>query len=88
MSHEHQHGSSPHDHSGGVSGHEAHVHGGCSHCHDHHHQAEPESGVQTVKDPVCGMTIDPATAKYRAEHGGKTYYFLLERLPREIHRRP
>ena len=28
-----------------------------------------------VKDPVCGMSVDPATAKHRLEHGGKTYYF-------------
>src|ERR1700722_1086086 len=27
------------------------------------------------KDPVCGMTVDPATAKARAEHAGQTYYF-------------
>jgi Cu+-exporting ATPase len=26
-------------------------------------------------DPVCGMTVDPATAKHRSEHGGRTYYF-------------
>ena len=29
----------------------------------------------TVKDPVCGMSVDPATAKHRLEHEGKTYYF-------------
>jgi Cu+-exporting ATPase len=28
-----------------------------------------------VKDPVCGMKVDPATAKYRFEHDGKPYYF-------------
>ena len=28
-----------------------------------------------VKDPVCGMSVDPHTAKHRAEHGGRTYYF-------------
>ena len=28
-----------------------------------------------AKDPVCGMTVDPATAKHRAEHAGHTYYF-------------
>lgn len=28
-----------------------------------------------VKDPVCGMNVDTATAKHRAEHGGRTYYF-------------
>ena len=34
------------------------------------------SGTKTVElDPVCGMTVDPATAKLRAEHAGKTYYF-------------
>ena len=27
------------------------------------------------KDPVCGMTVDPSTAKYKFEHGGKAYYF-------------
>ena len=26
-------------------------------------------------DPVCGMTVNPATAKFRAEHDGRTYYF-------------
>jgi P-type Cu+ transporter len=28
-----------------------------------------------VTDPVCGMTVDPQTAKHRTEHAGKTYYF-------------
>src|ERR1700687_1318196 len=28
-----------------------------------------------VKDPVCGMTVDPATSKYKFEHAGKNYYF-------------
>ena len=27
------------------------------------------------KDPVCGMTVDPARAKATLEHAGKTYYF-------------
>jgi Cu+-exporting ATPase len=27
------------------------------------------------KDPVCGMSVDPATAQYKSEHQGKTYYF-------------
>jgi Cu+-exporting ATPase len=26
-------------------------------------------------DPVCGMTVDPATAKFSAVHEGHTYYF-------------
>src|ERR1051325_2054036 len=28
-----------------------------------------------VKDPVCGMDVDPATAKYKFEHEGKPYFF-------------
>jgi len=39
--------------------------------HDHDH-APAQDGVI---DPVCGMTVDPHTAKYRAEHHGHTYYF-------------
>ncbi len=27
------------------------------------------------KDLVCGMTVDPATAKHKFEHKGKAYYF-------------
>jgi P-type Cu+ transporter len=29
----------------------------------------------TVKDPVCGMSVEPATAAHHAEHDGYTYYF-------------
>ena len=28
-----------------------------------------------VKDPVCGMMVDPDTAPAKAEYQGKTYYF-------------
>ena len=28
-----------------------------------------------TRDPVCGMQVDPAASKPRAEHGGVTYYF-------------
>jgi P-type Cu+ transporter len=30
---------------------------------------------QAALDPVCGMTVNPATAKYKLEHAGKTVYF-------------
>jgi Cu+-exporting ATPase len=29
----------------------------------------------TVKDPVCGMTVNPATAKHKYQHAGKDYFF-------------
>ncbi len=27
------------------------------------------------RDPVCGMSVVPATSRHRADHGGRTYYF-------------
>jgi len=42
--------------------------------HEHHH-----AHVHTVKDPVCGMQVDPHTAQHRAEHGGNTHYFCAAR---------
>ena len=65
--HTHDHG---HDH-----GHE-HDHG-----HDHGHgngHDDLAAKPATALDPVCGMTIDIATATARdlyTEHDGKTYYF-------------
>jgi YHS domain-containing protein len=31
--------------------------------------------AQLVKDPVCGMDVDPASAAATSEHAGATYYF-------------
>ncbi len=31
--------------------------------------------AQTERDPVCGMSVNPATAKHTHEYGGKKYYF-------------
>jgi len=31
-----------------------------------------------AKDPICGMDVDPKTAKFMAEKDGKTYYFCSE----------
>jgi Cu+-exporting ATPase len=28
-----------------------------------------------LRDPVCGMTVDPSTAKFQADQDGVTYYF-------------
>ena len=37
------------------------------------HQHLPPPAAE--HDPVCGMTIDPATAKHRTEHFGHSYFF-------------
>ena len=34
-----------------------------------------EAKKTQAKDPVCGMSVDPATAEYRLEHDGATVYF-------------
>ncbi len=39
-------------------------------------------------DPVCGMTVDPATAPARAEHAGTTYYFCNPSCARKFQNDP
>jgi len=34
-----------------------------------------KDSVTVVKDPVCGMAVDPSKARHSLEHAGKTYYF-------------
>jgi Cu+-exporting ATPase len=34
--------------------------------------------AQLVKDPVCGMDVDPETSAARSEYEGTTYYFCAE----------
>lgn len=52
---------------------------GHGHHHDHgahggdHHEHAEEAGK--VKDPVCGMTVDPHATAHRAQYEGKPYYF-------------
>jgi Cu+-exporting ATPase len=46
-----------------------------------HHQHQAQQGAHGppradgVKDPVCGMTVNPDTAKHRHVHNGQPYYF-------------
>jgi Cu+-exporting ATPase len=47
------------------AGHGGHGHGG-------HQAAQPEG---SMRDPVCGMFVDPHTARHRHAHEGRTYYF-------------
>ena len=35
----------------------------------------PAPAAASERDPVCGMNVNPATAKYLHEHAGKKYYF-------------
>jgi Cu+-exporting ATPase len=60
-----------------------------THSHDHHHHhaeghsccsAHGAKGVEpaVTRDPVCGMTVDPAVGKPTAEHGGRPFHFCSE----------
>ena len=49
---------------GGAHNHSGHGHGG-----------QQTHGNNAMRDPVCGMTVDPATAKHRFDYEGETYYF-------------
>src|SRR5579875_1814791 len=51
-----------------MSGAEARAHPGCGHAH-----------AGSVTDPVCGMTVDPATSRHRFAYGGETYHFCSAR---------
>jgi len=50
-----------------------HQHGGQAHGNHGHHHPPAENGK--VLDPVCGMTVDPATSKHRFDYQGRTYHF-------------
>ena len=45
----------------------------------HHVDGHGDKSVAGVKDPVCGMTVDPHTAKHRHTHEGHPYYFCSAR---------
>ncbi|RWM19910.1 MAG: heavy metal translocating P-type ATPase [Mesorhizobium sp.] len=56
------------------------------HNHHHSHGASCCSGKTAgtaaeavIRDPVCGMTVDPAAGKPTAEHDGRTFHFCSER---------
>ncbi|ARQ01069.1 heavy metal translocating P-type ATPase [Pseudorhodoplanes sinuspersici] len=62
--------------------HEPHDHACCAGKHDQHGHAHHAHGngtgahaVHTVKDPVCGMDVDPHKTPHRATHAGQPYYF-------------
>jgi len=57
---------------------------GCKAKFDAAPEAYPAAGERRAvstptKDPVCGMSVDPATAVHRAEHAGHTYFFCAAR---------
>ena len=45
------------------------------HRHGHRVVSRASSGPAQTRDLVCGMAVDRATSKHRAEHEGAAYYF-------------
>jgi len=45
--------------------------------HSHHHH-ETQTAAPVLRDPVCGMLVDPAAGKPTFEHGGQTYHFCCK----------
>ena len=41
-----------------------------------------------VKDPVCGMDVDPKTAAGKSEYKGQTYYFCSNGCKRAFDKEP
>lgn len=61
-------------------------------CYGHSHSAEPADHAHhqhgAALDPVCGMTVDPATAHHRIEHGGRSFYFCSDRCRTKLAQDP
>ncbi len=41
-------------------------------------EVKKEVEMAAVKDPVCGMEVDPQNAAASEEYRGKTYYFCAK----------
>ncbi len=70
--HDHRHGH--HDHAAAGSC--------CSSC-----AAKPD-GDAVVRDPVCGMTVDPAAGKPTATHDGRIFHFCSDRCRQKFEAAP
>jgi Cu+-exporting ATPase len=75
------HAGRDHDNDHGAA---APVHACCGGKHDHAKQ----SAAVSVIDPVCGMRVDPATAKHRLSHHGQDYFFCSARCHQRFEAEP
>ena len=53
----------------------------------HQHHDGTESG-QAIKDPVCHMVVDPASAADSVEHEGRTYHFCSKHCAQKFRAAP
>ena len=55
---------------------------------DHHHPGGGHRAGGAVVDPVCGMSVDPATAAHHATHAGTDYHFCSAKCRARFVARP
>jgi Cu+-exporting ATPase len=44
--------------------------------------------MEKVKDPVCGMEVDPAKTPHRTRYRGRTYHFCCPKCKEAFDREP
>ena len=49
---------------------------------------QQDHAARGARDPVCGMAVDPVTAKHRSDHAGHTYYFCSSRCRERFEAEP
>lgn len=66
---------------GAAEAHAGHDHGAGAHAHagQHGDQDKAAAAIDPAIDPVCGMRVDPATAKHRFSYQGQEYFFCSAR---------
>ena len=79
-----------HDHADGGAAHAGHRHGAAAQarscCGGKH--GDGARAAATAIDPVCGMRVDPATAKHRFSYNGQDYFFCSARCRERFEAEP
>ena len=84
LAHDHAHGKGA-AHAGHHQDAAAPVH---SCCGGKHGEGEKPAAAGLVKDPVCGMSVDPATAKHHSSYLGQDYFFCSARCRERFEAEP
>lgn len=58
------------------------------HAHHHGHDTHEHHNEHAVKDPVCGMTVDPHETEHRSRHASKNWYFCSSRCQTKFDESP
>ncbi|WP_407166661.1 heavy metal translocating P-type ATPase [Bradyrhizobium sp. ORS 111] len=77
---EHDHSHADHQHNHGAAEHSC--------CNGKHARSDQPDEAALAIDPVCGMKVDPATAKHRFGYQGKDYFFCSGRCRERFEAEP